>query len=199
MNKNSEITNSLEKLLNPNILRNNLTSISLFVMIFEFLKNSIEETVDNFFLIEYRINKNGKKEKIINDEYQKYVLSLISKKEQENKLYIKASILWLIKFNVLDKDDIGLYNELRIYRNDLTHEFHKYLIDYNYNFDENKTKLLIDLFRKLEKNWIMNVEITINPDFDNQNIKIENVNSPKILVLDLINTIIKGDNENYQF
>lgn len=40
--------------------------------------------------------------------------------------------------------------------------------------------LLLELFIKLEKKWILEFEIPVNPDYDNQNIQWDNVNIGKI-------------------
>lgn len=182
------INESWEKLLNPEILKSNLSKISLYIMTFELLKDTIEKIVDNFFFIEYK-KDNGNKKKLINDEYKNEVLSLLNKKEKKENHHIIASLRWLIKFNFLDEKDENLYNDLRIYRNDLTHEFTKYLIDNEKNFDEKQMETLIELFIKLEKRWILEFEISVNPDYDNQDIKWDDVNSGTILILSLIHHI----------
>jgi hypothetical protein len=186
----SELTKSWEKIFNQETLKSNLSLISLYIMTFELLKDSIETTVDNFFSIEYEKDKAGNKKKIINEEYKVNVLSLLNEKERKNNQYIKASLRWLKEFNILDSEDEIIYDELRIYRNDLTHEFITYLIDNEKNFDKIKMNLLIELFVKLEKKWVLEFEIPVNPDYDGQDIQRDDVSSGKLLILGLIHNIL---------
>lgn len=189
----AKINNSWEQLLNPKILKSNLSFIALYIMRFELLKERIEKSVDEFFYIEYRKNEKGEIEKEINEDYENKVLSLINKHERKNKFYVKASIKWLINFNILDENDENLFNELRIYRNELTHEFQNYLLDNKKTLDLKKMESLIGLFIKLEKNWILNFEVLVNEDFDGKNIKWEDVNSGQIIILNIIHDIVFSD------
>lgn len=187
-----DINDSWEKFLNPNILKDNLTIISLYNMTFEILKSKIESLVDDFFEVT-RINE----KKICNDEYKSSVLSLVNKNEQN--YYVKASIKWLIEINILEKADWKLYDDLRVYRNDLTHEFQKYLIDDNFCFDNKKLHLLVDLFIRLEKNWIKEFEVILNPAFDNKKIELEDVTSMQIIILQIIYDIALNNEPEESF
>ncbi len=188
---NLEMNKSWEQLLNPKILKSNLSFISLYIMTFELLKERIEKSVDEFFDIEYKQNENGEEKKLITEEYKNEVLSLLSKKEKN--YYTLASIRWLITFNILDDNDESLYNELRIYRNKLTHEFQNYLIDNKKTLNLKKMESLIGLFIKLEKNWILNFEVLVNEDFDGKSIKWEDVSSGQIMILNIIHNIVFSD------
>lgn len=191
---NSEINkSSWEQLLNPKILKNNLSFIALYIMTFELLKERIEKSVDEFFYIEYKQNEKGEIKKEENEDYKNKVLSLLNDYERQNKFYVKASIKWLIYFNIFDENDENLYNELRIYRNELTHEFQNYLIDKKKILDTKKMESLVSLFIKLEKNWILNFEVLVNEDFDGKDIKWEEVNSGQITILNIIHGIVFSD------
>jgi hypothetical protein len=189
----TKINNSWEQLLNPKILKSNLSYIALYIMTFELLKERIEKSVDEFFYIEYKKNEKGEIEKEINEDYENKVLSLINKYERKNKFYVKASIKWLINFNILDENDENLFNELRIYRNELTHEFQNYLLDEKKTLDKKKMESLVNLFIKLEKNWILNFEVLVNEDFDGKDIKWEDVSSGQTIILNIIHDIVFSD------
>ena len=194
MDNNLNTKRLLKELLNPEIVKNNLSLISLYIMIFELLKDTIEKNVDDFFLIEYKEDNQGNKKKETNDNYKKNVLSLLDPKDNKN-YYIKASLRWLQEANILDKEDEQIYNNLRKYRNELTHEFFMYIIE-NKEICKINMKLLIDLFTKLEKKWIIEIEIPLNPDYDKKIIEEEDVDSYKLLTLDLIHDIALADKDD---
>ena len=178
----NNIDESWKKFLNPNTLKDNLISVSLYIMTFEIMKDNIEGKVDTFFNVSYSDNK-----KNISDEYNNEVLSLLSRKEKT--YYVLGSLRWLKNMNIFDENDLEIYEELRLYRNDLTHDFQKYLIDIDNNFEIKKMKLLANLFVKLEKKWIKEFEICLNPDFDYNDVRLEDISSMQILVLNLISDI----------
>lgn len=92
--KNGQMSGILEKFLNPEILRSNLISISLFVTVFENFKNSVIEKPEIFY--SNGIDKNGLI--IEREKYNKEVLSLAPKNGK-----LLASMLWLKKWKLSTK------------------------------------------------------------------------------------------------
>lgn len=83
-----------ENFLNPEILKERLINISMYITIYEMLKDSIINRIKDFYvasLIGY-VDLQGEK------EYQLKVLS-----KHKNHLY--ASISWLIEYEVIDEQD----------------------------------------------------------------------------------------------
>lgn len=69
---------------------------------------------------------------------------------------------WFINANAITEEDYNLYQELRERRNNITHELLKNL---NNGFNEADAKLyvkLLELYQKIDKWWINEIEIPIS-------------------------------------
>lgn len=149
MNDNIE---KMKNFLNPEVFRSNMVSASLYIALFESLRDNIVEEVKEFFTEGI---KGG--ELIISDEYTSKVLSLSS-----NKRPVYASLLWLKNMEAIDDSDIKIYSKLNSYRNKFAHSLYGQL--YNCDFEEFPENFvnLNKLRTKIEKWWIINVEIPTN-------------------------------------
>ena len=144
-----ETKEMLEKFLNPTILKQNLIIASLFIAVFDNFKTSVINRVKDFY---FSVG--------LFDEYDKCVLSKVKTK---NNKQIKATLLWLKENNIITEIDEDLFLELTNMRNELAHEMNKMLIE---GFPESINELyakMINLFSKIEKKWIIEIEIPINP------------------------------------
>lgn len=177
-----------ERFLNPEILRTNVIVASLFITAFEMLKDSIIGRVRDFFTNGF--NENGW---IIDDEYQTEVL-------RKNKSPLYASLAWLKDMNAIDDNDIEKFNKIKNCRNELAHEIVNFIstgskIDPLPLFGE-----MIDLLHKIEKWWILNVEIPTNSDFDGREIDEEDIIPGRIITLRLLLDIALGtENESKRY
>jgi len=176
-----------ERFLNPEILRTNLIAASLFITAFEMLKDSIIERICEFFTDGF--NENAW---IVNENYKTKVLSL-------NKSSLYASLEWLKSMNVIDDADVVEFNKIKDCRNEIAHEIANFIskgpkIDPLPLFSK-----MIDLLYKIEKWWILNIEIPTNPDFDGQDIDEDRIVPGKIMTLYLLADIALGSKEESKF
>lgn len=179
----NDVRFSWERFLNPEILRTNLIVASLFITAFEMLKDSIIGRIREFFTDGF--NENGW---IVNENYKTKVLSL-------NKSPLYASLEWLKGMNVIDDEDIEEFNKIKNCRNEIAHEIANFIskgpkIDPLPLFSK-----MIDLLHKIEKWWILNIEIPTNPDFDGQEIDEDGIVPGQIMTLRLLADIALGSEE----
>lgn len=182
-NMEDDVSLSWERFLNPEILRTNLIVASLFITAFEMLKDSIIGRIRDFFTNGF--DENGW---IVNDDYKSKVLSL-------NKSPLYASLEWLKGMDVIDNDDIEEFDRIRNCRNEIAHEIANF-ISKGPNIDPLPLfPKMTDLLHKIEKWWILNFEIPINPDIDVQDIEEDGVVPGKIMTLRLLADIALGSEE----
>ena len=180
---------SWERFLNPAILRTNLMVAAIFITSFELLKDTIVEHIRHFF--SHGFNKDGL---IISEKYKVDVLSL-----NKSKSPLYASLEWLKKMEVIDNQDIEEFNEIKNCRNEIAHEM--------VNFISEDSKIdplpllpkIIELLSKIEKWWILNVEIPTNPDFDGKEINEDNIVPGPVMTLRLLTDIAFGSEEESVF
>lgn len=182
-----DIRISWERFLNPDALRTNLIVASLYITAFEMLKESIIERPKEMFLEGYDVNGI-----IIGEEYNRKVLSL-------NKSPLYASLLWLKNMEAINDNDIRTFDKIRKCRNDITHEIINYISKGAKTNPLPLFNLTIDLLHKIEKWWILNIEILINPDFNGKEINEDDIVPGKIMTLRLLLDIALGSEEESRF
>ena len=137
-------------LLNPEIFKSNLILSSLYIAYFENTTDYIIDQPRSFFWNGF----NSEKGDLISPDYKTMVLDL-------DKKPINASLKWFHNNGAIDEIDIQRFEDLRRYRNKLSHELTKILLDEGldpYIYTENLAKLFT-LRIKLEKWWFFWFEI----------------------------------------
>lgn len=182
-----DIKVSWERFLNPEILRTNLIVASLFITAFEMLKESIIGRIRDFFTNGF--DENGW---IIDDKYKTEVLS-------KNKSQLYASLAWLKDMNAIDDNDIEKFNRVKDCRNELVHEIVNFVSKGPKNNPLPLFSEMVDLLHKIEKWWILNVEIPTNPDLNGREINEEGIVPGQIMTLRLLLDIALGTENESKF
>ena len=178
-----------ERFLDPGVLRPNLVLASLYIAAFEVLKNSIIERLRDFYVSGF-----DQKGMIISPEYKEEVLS-------KDKSPTYASLKWLKRSDAINDDDIEKFNKIKEFRNFLAHEITKMLMeglptDFPERFND-----MVALLDKIERWWIVNVEIPTNPDFDGRYEEIDEsgIIPGPILSLRMMVDVALGSDEEANF
>lgn len=157
----------------------------MFVLNYECLKEYVIGQIREF----YSENIHFEDDKMVCEEslsYKREVRTL--DKNIEN-----ASLKWFIKENVITHEEYEIYQKIRQRRNDITHELLKNL---NKGFNEQDVKLfsaLLDMYRKIDKWWINEIEIPISGNEIPDDYDMENVCGGQAIVLSIINNIVLGN------
>lgn len=173
-------------ILNEDILKSNINFAALFVLNFECLKDYIITQPRDFYS-DVAI-KDGKLCCEETEEYKKEVRLL--EKNIEN-----ASLRWFMNADAITEEDYNLYQKLRERRNDVTHELLKNL---NNGFNETDAKLyvkLLELYQKIDKWWINEIEIPISGEVLPDEHDPELVLGGQAMILSIINDIIFDNNK----
>lgn len=183
-----ENTKKWLEFLNPESLKSNLTLSSLYIASFESLKDYIVENVKSF----YNTGFDGEK-LIYSEDYELNV-------KKRDKNITLASIDWLKENGAIDEQDITIYNNLGQYRNRLAHELMNLMFD---GLTENLPEKFAELIAfkiKIEKWWILNIDIPTNPDFDAKaDIKESDIVSSTQIFTQIIFDMLLGNEEEANF
>lgn len=172
--------------VNPQTLKSNIISISLYIAFFETLKDYIIKQPKDF----YSVGFNNENE--ISPKYKTEVLS------KDKKNVMNASLMWFKEQEAIDGNDINVFHKLREMRNSLTHEMVQNL--YN-GIDEKFQALfsqLIDLKIKLEKWWVVNIELPTS-DIDIENIDEDEIITSSQILFRLILDTLSEDEKTANF
>lgn len=173
-----------EKILNvldEKRLKPNIHFASLYVLYYECLKDSLIDLPKSFFCNHTEF----KDENIIFHESEEY-------KENVRKLddHIEnASFKRFIMVGAVLEEDYFSFKKLRKFRNKIVHEL-LFCLSEGFNKDEVKYLVeLIEIYRKIEKWWINEVEIPTSGDIHGP-YDSENVISGQGLILEVIQDIL---------
>lgn len=179
----------LEKFFNPEILKQNLIIASLFIAVFDNFKANIIDRVKDFYF-------SGIKDGV--EQFEDYEQNVLNKVTSKNNKQIKATLLWLKENDFITEAEEILFTKFTNTRNQLAHEMNRMLIN---GFSEDIYELyaeMINLFSKIEKKWIMDIEIPINPpDIPYENINWDDITSINLEFIKIMTDIAFTGNDKY--
>lgn len=177
----------MQKITNPATIKKNLVVASLFVTTYEMLKASIVERPKGFLCRTLSSGFPGKKDVVDNSEYRKAIKDRVipeitEKKGSYHDFY--ASCLWFQDMEAITGDDVKDIQDIRQQRNDIAHEPVKLLVDDETDINIGLLKKAQALLNKIDKWWILEIEIPISGDYDaDHNITEKDVDSGMTLLL----------------
>lgn len=177
---------SLEKFLNPEMLRGNLIAVSIFITSYEILKNSIVDQIRSFYT--HGFDQNGP---IVSDTYKSEVLVLDPKAR-----LLPASIAWLRARDVIDTNDERIIESLTLHRNELAHQLPEFLSNGDRDVELARLKDLVALVTKIDRWWVMNVELQLQDEIDPTTVDSEGIMSGHMVFLHLLLTTASGGDSN---
>lgn len=179
------------KINNPKEIKSNLINASLFLAYYEILKNTIVNRIEEF-LNDYDFNK-GKI--VTSDDYKEQI---IKPRYNEKENIFLSSCDWLVSHAAITSDDKSLIIQIKEERNRIAHNIPKYLFESNYCIKKEFFSQIKDLILKIEKWWIIEYEITLNPNIDLQTIDINSIVPGKDITLTYIFNIANSDLEELE-
>jgi hypothetical protein len=181
MSHNTKV--SWETFLNPASLRSNLTVASVYIAAFEVLKTGIVDRIKTFYTNGF--DQNGPR---VSAEYQSSVLS-------KNRSPVYASLEWLKESNAISDADIECFERVKRLRNELAHALTRMLFQGLPAEVAERLSEMIWLLDKIERWWIVNFEIPINPDLADKEIDEAQVIPGPIMGMRLLLDIALGSEE----
>lgn len=179
--KTNDVRSSWERFVDPDQLRTNLIFGSIYVTAFEMLKDAIIDRLKWFY--SSGMNEDGP---IVDEAYAEKVLSL-------NKSQLYASLAWLQGMSAIDENDLIAFERIKQWRNLLAHEM---MSTINHGIDpecKDCLQCMVELLRKVETWWLINVDCSIDSDLCSRNIIETDVLPGSVIALSLMCSIALGD------
>jgi len=194
MGNETDSSTRWKNILDRDILKGSINMVALFVMLYELLEDTVISRPKDFYSV---IEFDEKAQK----EYQERVLSLYDKEvcpgiSSKNKEII-SSLIWFKRNGAIDDSDIEIFSNSRTLRNKVTHEM-LYTIADGGELLAVPFAMMYGLFCKIEKWWILEVEIPTSAELAPEEIDQDGVISGHMLILDTILDIL-ANNSNIHF
>ena len=171
---------SWEKLSNPRVLQHNLIVASLYLVAFELLQSAVLDRLSSFFATEVELTDSWRLKGKPNSRYSAEVLSF------DPKYPLNASCLWLVRNGVISEAERLQIDAIRQHRNEVAHELPVFVVEADKAIDLGRLEQIRALLLKIERWWILEVDVPTNPDFDGQNIVPDDVIPGPVMFLDFI-------------
>lgn len=174
-------------ILNPDIVRTKLISAGLFLIGHEMLLDSITRHPLSFFADHWT-----PKGPTPGAKYASEVLALDPKRKDDP---LRGSIAWLRMMSVITADDEATIRRITDARNEIAHEMTAMISASRMPNFADHFHSLTTLTEKIEKWWIVNVEIDTDLDLDAREIDVEGIVSGTSLVMQLLSRVALGDDD----
>jgi hypothetical protein len=172
-----------ERFLDPEVVRPSLFMATMFITVFEILKNSIVDRIRDFYSIAWSEDGNT-----VSPEYASNVLS-------RNKSAVYASLSWLLEQEAINEPDLAIFEQLKSTRNLLAHRLFDVVTGQAASTHQEQFTALVELLRKIEVWWVVNVELATNPDYDGQEVDEAGIVPGPILSLQMLLQVASGSTE----
>lgn len=172
-----------ERFLDPEVVRPSLFVATMFITAFEILKNSIVDRLRDFYSISWSEDGNT-----VSPEYASNVLS-------RNKSAVYASLNWLLEHEAIDQADLATFEQLKSTRNLLAHRLFDVVTGQAKSTHQEQFTGLVELLRKIEVWWVVNVELATDPDYDDQEVDEAGIVPGAILSLQILLHVASGGTE----
>ncbi|MCK9177739.1 MAG: hypothetical protein M0P93_01875 [Candidatus Cloacimonetes bacterium] len=180
-----DVNDKWEKFLNPDEIKPYLLFCSLFLTSYEILKGIIIDRPIVFFS-----DWSDLPDPIKVSDYEENVLSL-----DEKQRPLQASINWHQQNNIIDADDIQIFNRITKYRNTIAHRLLKHCVDNPIDDIGHIFNDIVNLIYKIEKWWIINYELEINPIENVEEIDYDKILPGAIITIQILVDIALGEKE----
>lgn len=175
---------SWDNFLDPTVLRKQLIAASVYLAVFELLKDVLVDRIGAFFANQY--DESGW---VASPEYKDEVLS-------RNKSALYASLDWLRNMEAISEQDIEVFGKINALRNRIAHNLFEVLASVGLPPEVEDCYIeMRHLIRKVELWWILNVEVDINPDLVDKEVAAETVASGTEIGVALLGDIAFGDGQ----
>lgn len=173
-------------------LRDNLTFMALFIGMYESFTDTVENHVESFLCINASLDKEGKLRYKPSEEYIDEIKRR-SVDDKGNHNVLKATMLWLMENGAITQNDYDSFLALKSLRNSFAHEMTEYLWKGLYEEHAKAIGELLNLYRKIEKWWINEIEIPIAGEEVPDGYDADDVTSGMLLTFDTMIDVLYGD------
>ena len=122
----------------------------------------------------------------------KYATEVLALDPKGKNDALRGSIAWLRKMDAISVDDEVSIRSVSNARNELAHEMTGMLGGSKPPEFIDHFAMLMTLVQKIERWWIINVELATNPDFDGQEIDEDGIISGSSLVMQMLSQVALG-------
>ena len=172
-----------ERFLDPEVVKPSLFLATMFITTFEILKDSVVNRVRDFYMTGF------------DEEGLCTSPSYLAEVASRNKSLLYASLDWLREHGAINQADLQTCEELKRTRNLLAHKLFAVVTGEVESQHSSQFSTLMELLRKIEVWWVVNVELATNPSFANREVDEAGIVPGPVLSLQMLIEVASGNTE----
>ncbi|WP_217181827.1 hypothetical protein ACN06F_07680 [Vreelandella sp. 21] len=122
---------------------------------------------------------------VLNEEYFNDVLSF-------NKRPLKASLLWFKELGAINDQDIYKFDKAREHRYEIANNMSVFISDPNHEVNGHIFSTLLEATHKIGVFWVVSYELSLSPDYDDQEIDESGIQVGTIMMINMMRHIAFG-------
>lgn len=189
-----EVHEQWKNLFDRDVLKDSIQMLALYITVYELLESTVISNPKDFFTV---IDWDDKAKR----EYHEHVLTLYNPKAipgiNGRRKDIISSLLWFKSSGAIDDNDIQVFTDSKRLRNTLAHKMFESIADGGSKVVEQFSKMYT-LFCKIERWWIMEIEVPISGDFEPGHVDEDDVMSGNMVMLNIVMDIL-ANNSNAKY
>ena len=176
--------------LNPDVVRTKFVAMGLFMIAHEMLLDAIRDRPLSFFSNRWTADAGWQQ----NDDYRQNVLALDPKGKSDA---LRGSLEWLRGQEAIDEADVAATREFTDARNVIAHELRDIISGGTVPDFSGLFPRQIGLLAKIDRWWIINVDIAIDPEIagQDQDIDSDGVMPGSLLLMQILGSVALGEEE----
>ena len=184
----SDVNDMWAEFLNPDVVRTKLVAMGLFMVAHEMLLEKIKDRPLSYFSDEWTADGGLQQ----SDDYRKEVLARDPKGKAD---VLPGSLAWLREMEAINDADMAAVRKFTDARNVIAHELRNVIGGGQMPDFAGLFPRLIELVAKIDRWWVINVDIAINPDFAGQEIDENGITPGSLLIMQILGHVALGDDE----
>ena len=160
MNAKMRLIQMLENVSDKDNLQFTLASLAIYIGLYEAFSDMVEGHVESFLCQDCSLNSEGTLAFKSSDLYRAKIKKRIVD-EKGNKDILKATMLWFVEEGAITQAEYDNFLILKEYRNSYVHQMCDHILNGLTEDDAKATVQLFELYTKVDKWWINEIEIPI--------------------------------------
>ena len=190
----NEKNNWLEIITDKEKISDNLIFTSFYIAIYESMVDFVEENVKSL-LSDISVEDGSIKEESTNEYKIKIKNRVVD--EKGNKDITKASFLFCVDIKIIDEDDYNDFLNINMLRNDYAHKLLNIVSSEIQSNDIDHFVKMVNLYKKISKNWFIEIEAPINGFDLTKDIDKENIMSGHCVVIEIMLDVLYRNKSEY--
>ena len=174
--------------LNPDVVRTKFIAMGLFMVAHEMLLNAIKDHPLSFFSNEWTADGDWQQ----SDDYRQKVLALDPRGKGDA---LRGSLAWLREMEAIDEADVASVQAFTDARNVIAHELRDIIGGGTMPDFPGLYPRLIELVAKIDRWWVINIEIATDPDLAGQEIDEDGVTPGSLLIIQVLGRVALGEDQ----